>query len=238
MNQDKRCHYITEKLLESWTASGEKILLLVSKQDGAFCMTCTSGIREILTPPRMDDIVQVMDDRNWKWDDDDLYEGVMYSINRISHYVDEGRPTFFENYSWYLLIAIVMICYCFEPNHGNGQSTYRIPLFVNMGERVYHHRELNEEEKTEATLLMNKYECYSCPICLEDFTSTPSSSGDQCDYAGNDIYNGNKKFIGSDNSPIKLMRCGHSTCQRCWNEWIHAKSDSRLCPVCKKDIGG
>ena len=104
---------------------------------------------------------------------------------------------------------------------------------------------MDGKEYMEAMALMDQYQCYSCPICLEDYnvrncSSLPDVEQESDNHEDERIMNYNsfskKEFLGCDESPIQLLRCGHSTCQKCWTEWLATGKDSGLCPVCKKDI--
>merc|ERR1712124_125232 len=57
----------------------------------------------------------------------------------------------------------------------------------------------------------------SCPICLEDFSSTTH---------------------GSDGHPIQLLRCGHVFDKTCYQEWVSSgNGDVTKCPICRIDVG-
>lgn len=226
---EEKCQYIAQKVLNSWNpdkVNDEKLIIVLSKRERSICMSRTLGLQNILTDARMNDIIEHMDEMSWWWDNYDLYQGILYSIGEVSNYIAEGSPSFWENYGWYLLLVL----YIFVNFYRNQPRLPRLSP-SDVQERI-NYRELNEEEQTEATSLMNKYQCYSCPICLEDFTNAAVAND------GGESYTEAHKFIGSDNVQIHLLRCGHSTCQRCWDEWIIVGKNLRLCPVCKCDIGG
>jgi hypothetical protein len=228
---EEKCQYIAQKVLNSWDLGGpnddEKIVTVLSKREKSVCMSRTLGLQSIITDTRIDDIIEHMDEMSWWWDNYDLYQGVLYCIGEISNYIAEGSPSFWENYGWYLLLVLYIFV-----NFYRAQPRLQRLSSSDIQERI-NYRELNEEEQTEATSLMNKYQCYSCPICLEDFTNAVNATEN-----GTESYTEENKFIGSDNVQIHLLRCGHSTCQRCWDEWITVGKNLRLCPVCKRDIGG
>ncbi len=100
---------------------------------------------------------------------------------------------------------------------------------------------MSATEYTEAMALMDQYQSYSCPICLEDYeVRDGTSSADVNDNGENETlihYDSfsNKVYLGCDGAPIQLLRCGHSSCNKCWNEWIGTGKDSGLCHVCKKE---
>ncbi len=251
---EEKCQYIAQKVLDSWDTlyglnsgdtfdgvnskvNDEKLILILSKYERSICISQTIGLQNIITDGRIDDIIEHMDGMMWWYDNYDLYQGIIYSIGEISNYIAQGPPSFWENYGWYLLLVLYIFVNFYRalPRLTQHLSPSEIQERIN-------YRELNEEEQTEATSLMNKYQCYSCPICLEDFTNASSAVvPNDCDGTvtrSSESYTEEHKFIGSDNVQIHLLRCGHSTCQRCWDEWITMGKNLRLCPVCKCDIGG
>ena len=45
-------------------------------------------------------------------------------------------------------------------------------------------------------------------------------------------------IIGSDDKPIKLLRCGHIFDLSCWQMWVDSGTGNPwICPVCRQDIG-
>jgi len=90
-----------------------------------------------------------------------------------------------------------------------------------------------------------------CPICLEPFDRTPEKDESaECDIASVDSSEKrrNQKLkrvdsfgiptIGSDDKPIKLLRCGHIFDLSCWQMWVDSGTGNPwICPVCRQDIG-
>merc|ERR1712232_853425 len=78
--------------------------------------------------------------------------------------------------------------------------------------------ELLEMDRAQALALQGRYQATSCPICLENFKSST---------------------VGSDDRPIKLLRCGHVFDETCWSEWINSgRGNITKCPICQEDVGG
>jgi len=125
---------------------------------------------------------------------------------------------------------------------------------------------LSKAEKEKARLLQREYHTRICPICLEEFDdgsgSSSNSSRRGSDKSRDDVEKGRssteasadderkKKSIrrvdsygiplmGSDGSPLKMLRCGHIFCDTCWRCWITAgQGNPCKCPVCRQDVGG
>ena len=90
-----------------------------------------------------------------------------------------------------------------------------------------------------------------CPICLEPFDRTPEKDAHaECDIASVDSSEKKRNqklkrvdsfgipIIGSDDKPIKLLRCGHIFDLSCWQMWVDSGTgDPWICPVCRQDIG-
>lgn len=77
--------------------------------------------------------------------------------------------------------------------------------------------QLSEIDRAQAEALQGRYEATSCPVCLESFKSST---------------------VGSDDQPIKLLRCGHVFDESCWSEWVSSgQGNITKCPICKMDIG-
>ena len=230
VNEDK-CKFIADRLLDSWHVGSEKIILFLSRRDLSSCISCSVGLQGILTPARIGAIMGRIEESYWEWNDEDLYDEIMFSVNQITYFLNVGGPSFWEKYGWYLISGMYFFYYCFiKP-----VSRY---WAENQQETVtFRERELSDVERGEATSLMKKYQCYSCPICLEDYADT-SSDGESSN--GNYDYKSitSSNFVGADKVPIHLLRCGHSTCQRCWDQWICIAKNASSCPVCKSDIGG
>jgi hypothetical protein len=201
------------------------------------CISHTPGLSRLLTEARIDDVSEHMDELYWWYNDVDMTKGIMYSLKRLSGFLQEGKPTFWDKYGWYFVVCIYISYFCIRPQ-------MRQNWIISIPAATY--RQLSEEEKTKATSLMKQYDNYSCPICLEEYISEDDDEKANLNQNYNSIQNStddnnnNNKYLGSDKEAIKLLRCGHSTCQRCWNEWeaTNLAENPRLCPVCRRDIGG
>lgn len=45
-------------------------------------------------------------------------------------------------------------------------------------------------------------------------------------------------LIGTDDKPIKLLRCGHIFDTTCWQMWVDSgQGNVLICPVCRQDVG-
>lgn len=240
--QDK-CEYIAYGLRDALEDDGSSsiVLLLTEKEEG-ICIACSKEIQKYLTPSRVDDITEQMNSRNWNWSETDLVDGVDYCLKRILRYLEEGEPSFFERYGWFLFCGGYLFFY-FTSRNPRSRRTFvniqdNIQERVGVGNSVI--KEMNQDELGEALSLMKRYQCFSCPICLEDYEE--SSVVEDCEGGNgdNEDYNSVKRirYLGCDKEPIRLLRCGHSACHSCWEEWRLTGRNAQSCPVCKEDIGG
>ena len=45
-------------------------------------------------------------------------------------------------------------------------------------------------------------------------------------------------LLGTDDKPIKLLRCGHIFDMTCWQMWVDSgQGNVLICPVCRQDVG-
>lgn len=83
-----------------------------------------------------------------------------------------------------------------------------------------------------------------CPICLEPFDTAnkqppdekPSSNKQQRNIKRVDSFG--IPLIGTDDKPIKMLRCGHIYDLSCWKIWVDSgQGNPWVCPVCRQDVG-
>jgi len=206
-------------------------------------MTCSKDVEHIFTPSRIDDITEQASSRDWEWEwnETDLVDGIDYCLKLILRYLEEGEPSLFERYGWLLFCGGYLLFYFTSRNPRPRQRYLNIQDIrerVGGGSSVII-SEMNEQEQEEALSLMKKYQCFSCPICLEDYEESSEKEDDREGGNGDDCKSVERiRYLGCDGKPIQLLRCGHSTCHGCWEEWMAMGRNSQICPVCKEDIGG
>mmetsp|Transcript_24084 Transcript_24084/g.35848 ORF Transcript_24084/g.35848 Transcript_24084/m.35848 type:complete len:379 (-) Transcript_24084:189-1325(-) len=232
------CEYISDRLLDSMEKDGiTNIVLLLTKKEHGICMACSKKIKHILTPGRVDDIMEQAKGMTWhlNWIEADLVDIVEYCLNSVLKYLEEGEPSFIENNGWFIFVGLYLLFY-FCNRSPRRRQTYGI--IQGTREKIDVVIKMSEEDREEALSLMKRYQCLSCPICLEDYEE--SSTREDCEHGNKDDYNSitRIRYLGCDGEPIQLLRCGHSACHGCWNEWTTIGVHPQTCPVCKKDIRG
>ena len=82
-----------------------------------------------------------------------------------------------------------------------------------------------------------------CPICLEPFepdiaTIDMEQSLEKHKQRHTRIDSYGIPLIGTDDKPIKLLRCGHIFDMTCWQMWVDSgQGNVLICPVCRQDVG-
>ncbi len=240
-NSDEKCDYLSKMILDEWEVEkGEKIVIMLAKQEISLCISCSSGLRRILTSERIGNISEQMTTAFlWRWNQQpDLVNAILFCLGSIDEYLTLGCPDFLEQFGWVILWFGIVVLYnsqCFQESH---QDEYEVEQDLRKKRKT---RKMNEQEYSEAMALMDRYQCHLCPICLEDYTVSDGLSSTVEDVEKNETeknYNSfsNQQYCGCDGAPIHLLRCGHSTCQECWTVWIQTGKSSGLCPVCKENI--
>lgn len=215
--------------------NGSGIVLLLSVKDRVAYISTSSGLSPILTQGRIDHIIEEMKPF---LKDQEYAKALVNAIHFIIRYIDKGPPSFWEQY-----LSIIFMVVIFGGVIGAGKWQQKKKT-----EYVKVKSHLDKIDHDKALVLMGKYECSSCPICLEDFKSPNEESGSFEKKKGSpptspvskpDDTNAGIPYIGSDGKPLQLLRCGHAFDKSCWEEWTSSSSRNiHQCPICKQDIGG
>ena len=239
LNQAKK---LTRTLHDKWGVGntaclGSGIVLFLSIQDRLIYISAGKGLLQILSTDRIDHIIQEMKPF---LKEQEYAKAIVNAIHYIIHYVDKGPSSFFMLYHQYFIVGFIILF-----TLGRGKWNQRKKT-----EYVRVKTQLTQLDRDRALALMGKYECRSCPICLEDFHDSNAIS--ESEDNNNDNSNSNSigagtsnknsnplPELGSDRKPITLLRCGHTFDRTCWEEWISTPScNIHQCPICKQDIGG
>lgn len=198
---------------------GTGILVFFSIRDRAFFVSRGKALEGSLTDKRID---RVMDTIKPWLRDEDYARALTKLVDELDKYLSKGPPSreelrndMLENFiplSFFILILGVV---GFKSRNDRRDA------------RAYAQVEtqLSQLDRDRAQALQGRYECTSCPICLENFETTPEGGGPV-----------NK---GSDGLPLKLLRCGHVFDETCWSEWVSSGTGNvRRCPICQQDVAG
>jgi uncharacterized membrane protein YgcG len=181
---------------------GSGILLFLSIQDRVIYISTSLGIQRILTTSRLDSVIDRMKPYLKK---EEYANAILNCIEMLNHYITEGPPSFFERW------GIEILCVTFI-------TLLVVRDWKRRRENSKVFSKLSQLDKDRALALKGKYECSSCPICLEDFQQ--------------------EKGLGSDGKSLEILKCGHAFDQSCWKEWTKRGSQSNIgkCPICRIQI--
>jgi uncharacterized membrane protein YgcG len=141
--------------------------------------------------------------------------GLMDTVDAISEFIRSGEPDWKERVMAFLqgpyLFLLMWAGLLFNGVFGAYRQSQRDRTYAQA------QSQLSELDRHQAQALQGQYQATSCPICLENFKSST---------------------VGSDDQPIKLLRCGHVFDETCWSEWINSGQGTiTKCPICQKDVG-
>ena len=206
---------------EDSPCGGTGILLFLSMDDRAIYISTGNAVKPLLTDYRLDQVMSEMKPllRQVKY-----YEALQTAINAMARHVESGKPERMERFSaalsetWpFIMFASINLFFI-----GQGRLQQR-----RQREYARVQTQLSELDRRRAEALQGRYNCTSCPICLNDFEGC--SEGQETTET---------PTIGSDGLPLKLLRCGHVFDQSCWTEWIeNGQGNFSQCPCCNQNVG-
>lgn len=193
---------------------GTGILIFLSVQDRVVYISRGKAFDSLLRDSRIERIIGEMRDllQRQKYGD-----GLILGVDMVKYFLEKGEPDWKESIlgvefltSLYMILIVVYGFY----------TSCLVRPRRRREARMYAEAEsqLSDLDRAQAEALRGQYQPTSCPICLEDFKSDT---------------------VGSDDLPIKLLRCGHCFDEKCWSEWVHIGRGHAVtkCPICKKDVG-
>mmetsp|Transcript_12183 Transcript_12183/g.13402 ORF Transcript_12183/g.13402 Transcript_12183/m.13402 type:complete len:527 (+) Transcript_12183:131-1711(+) len=211
-------------------SGGTGILLFIAIEDRAVYISTGSAIGTILTDKRLEKIITSMKPflRQEQFGD-----AVDQAIHDMTMYIQKGPADFQELAGD--LIRDTLIFFGFFGLICFWNKT------VERRKREYAHVEsqLSQLDRDRAEALQGRYQCTSCPICLEPFpTASENNNGSEAENATTDRTAIPAQRLGSDGKPLKLLRCGHVFDETCWSEWVTSGTGNvRKCPICNQDVG-
>jgi uncharacterized membrane protein YgcG len=195
------------------SAGGTGVLLFLSVYDRVVYISRGGALDRTLANGRVDGIIHGI---RGPLKQAKYAEGLQQAVGEVVEFLQKGEPTWKERIflDWFKVENFFIVAWvgAFVSGLWNMQQNQR-------EQRVYAQvaSQLSELDRTQAEALQGQYEATSCPICLEHF---PSAT------------------VGSDDQPIKLLRCGHIFDETCWAEWVNSgHGNVAQCPICKKDVG-
>jgi uncharacterized membrane protein YgcG len=93
----------------------------------------------------------------------------------------------------------------------------------------------NEKVEESQRLLESTRNDDTIPCIL---TASEQEKQDQSETLPTSTSTTTTRMFGSDNLPLKLLRCGHVFDTACWEEWISSgRGNVNKCPICQQDVG-
>ena len=106
---------------------------------------------------------------------------------------------------------------------------------------------MNHVEREKAKRLQMDFKTRACPICLEPFYENDEDDDNTDSTARQNRRHRRRRprvdnygivLRGTDDKPIKILRCGHIFDHTCWKQWVNSgQGNPCICPVCRQDVG-
>jgi uncharacterized membrane protein YgcG len=193
---------------------GTGVLVFLSVADRVVYISRGGALDPILTNRRIERIIASM---RPSLKQAQYAEGLAHAIDQLIEYLQKGEEPSWMEWIWEDLFQI--------------QNLFLLGWLSTLVGGIWKQRRQHEEQRiyaqaasqlsdldrAQAQALQGQYQATSCPICLEEFDSPE---------------------VGSDQQPIKLLRCGHIFDETCWSEWVSSGQGTvTKCPICQKDVG-
>ncbi|KAL7531862.1 hypothetical protein ACHAXR_004280, partial [Thalassiosira sp. AJA248-18] len=222
------------------------VLIFISTQDRICYISSGTHIAAILPWWRLEHVVEDMKHDLRKGQTGDA---LSIAINDLTDLLRQGPPTFGDRvHDFFQRFGIVMLFTIFTfvfATWGECRDRRKRLFFVERRSRM------TAAEKEKARLLQKEFRTKMCPICLEPFDLTPDKDpGTETISLAKENLSINQKqkvirvddygipLIGSDDQPIKMLRCGHIFDKTCFQMWTDSgQGNPYICPVCRQDVG-
>jgi hypothetical protein len=194
------------------SVGGTGVLIFLSVDDRVLYISRGGAMDRILGDSRIDTIIHGVQPalKQAKY-----AEGLIEAVEHVVDFIHKGEPKWNERILEFLQIQYLVMFFWLYVFFG---GLWRLRNQYRAG-RAYAQAasQLTELDRAQAEALQGRYQATSCPICLENFESST---------------------VGSDDQPIKLLRCGHVFDESCWSEWVNSgQGNVSKCPICQKDVG-
>mmetsp|Transcript_13321 Transcript_13321/g.25443 ORF Transcript_13321/g.25443 Transcript_13321/m.25443 type:complete len:424 (-) Transcript_13321:938-2209(-) len=224
------------------------VLIFISTRDRICYISSGTRIAAILPWWRLEHVVQDMKQDLRKGQTGDALD---VAIEELTELLLDGPPSFGDRVNdFFQRFGIVMLFTIFTfvfATWGEFRDQRKGLFFAERRSRM------TAAEKEKARSLQKEFCTNMCPICLEPFDLTPGKDTDDDD--DRDLPNEGKctviqkpkikrvdsfdiPLVGSDDQPIKMLRCGHIFDNTCWSMWADSgHGNPMICPVCRQDVG-
>eukprot|EP00978_Attheya_sp_CCMP212_P036778 scaffold169333_cov52-Attheya_sp.AAC.3 len=223
---------------------GSGILLFLAVNDRSIFISTGAGVKKVLTRSRLNKVIANMK----PYLRSGSYQlAILRSFEDMGELMTQGPPSGIERLKEFFMDTIMFWLIggiCGIVGLANARQRQAEREFAEVQSR------LNRLDQDRALALQGRYQCKSCPICLENFLpqgedSTIGIGQEQVSLTRHACSNrlagssNSTITLGSDGLPIKLLRCGHVFDETCWLKWVsHGSGSIRRCPICQQDVGG
>lgn len=224
------------------------VLIFVSLRDRSMYVSHGAGFDSLLPRVRIESVIR---EAGARFREGDIFGGLRTAILQLDLATNQGAPTSLERLSEYGYWLGDSVAYFLElvlPLLFIGAMFAVASLSACQGIRRRRLRKefrsaqlvLSKLEKERAEARAGRYQCTSCPICLEDFQRIkgqprrpePPAAGQAPQDEGED-----EETIGSDGRPVVLLHCGHQFDHSCFMEYLSREDGEPRCPICRAAIG-
>lgn len=218
LDEEVAAEGFARKLHDGWgvgqdtSLGGTGVLIFLSVGDRVLYISRGGALDGVLKDSRIDEIIN---NAKPALKQAKYAEGLMGAIENTVFFINKGVPTWSERILELLEIRYLLTVVMLYGYFGGLWRFYK----AKKEQRAYAQAasQLTALDRAQAEALQGQYQALSCPICLEDFKSST---------------------VGSDDQPIKLLRCGHVFDESCWSEWVNGgQGNVSKCPICKKKVG-
>jgi len=221
------------------------VLIFISTMDRICYISSGTRVATILPWWRLEHVVQDMkqDLRRGRTGD-----ALNVALEELTELLLEGPPSLADRvYDFFQRFGIVMLFTVFTFVFATwGECRDRRKRFFYAERRS----RMTPAEKERARALQSEFRNKMCPICLEPFDLTPSKDADvdvdtlSCGGKSTEKLKIKRvdslgiPLVGTDDEPIKMLRCGHIFDNTCWSMWADSgHGNPMICPVCRQDVG-
>ena len=220
------------------SCGGTGVLLFLSDLDRAIHVSRGQALASVLTNRRLD---KTVDHMKPLLQQHRYGPALLGALEEMQDYLRRGPPDVWEHAEDFIVtysgLAVLLVMF---------GLAYRNITRDRRERQAYAQvsRQLNELDRARAEALQGRFQCLSCPICLEPFPEHSSRDAETSKENGeqDESPESSKKKpprLGSDGLPLVLLRCGHTFDETCWTEWTNSgQGQVSKCPICKQDVSG
>eukprot|EP00977_Amphora_coffeiformis_P030169 scaffold45177_cov260-Amphora_coffeaeformis.AAC.1 len=234
-NLAKLAQQTAEQIHNEWgvgyqtaACGGTGVLLFLSLGDHQMYISRGKAVKHMLQDNRL---TYVMDRMKPDLQNHEYGTAIVHGIHLLTAYMAGQRPGWEESKRGFLGFVAILSAVGILIKGGSWYQHKKQRKEKRLRDEFCH--DLSKLDRDQARALQGKYQATSCPICLEDFTTTanrPQQDGEtqilldinnhnHNNHDGIDDLEEGSTLYGCDGKPVQLLSCGHVFDQKCWNEF-------------------